>query len=206
MVDEVQYLCDRIEALIADAATIAETGTTPQRAEQLERTTQAVVTLRVKGFPVPPDLLRLQSDLNDTGTLSKVAGQAMLVLKRRLADTAKLARRNGLRSEHNGARSWPRDATPLRVYREAIPGVLREAGGSASSAEVRERVFTMLRKRFVPSDFRPQATTGRVLWEYRLAWAAHQLRDQGVLRSDSPRGRWELAESRNDRPEEDNGR
>ena len=118
------------------------------------------------------------------------------------------SRRRGPSAGRNGVRKKVRveGATPLSAYREAITEALRELGGSASTAAVREKVFAIMQERLLPNDFLRQATTGEVLWRYRFSWAGHLLRDEGVLRRGSPRGLWELAALPRERTEESNDR
>lgn len=100
----------------------------------------------------------------------------------------------GTRARATDRSAWPEDVTPLSAYERPIIESLGELGGSASVGAVREMVFAKMQERLLPNDYRPQATTGEVLWRYRITWAAHHLRDTGVLKRGSPRGIWQLSE------------
>ena len=82
------------------------------------------------------------------------------------------------------------DKTPQAEFRQPIVDVLEELGGSGRAKDVTARVGERVQLR--SGDFK-QYATGAVVWENSVAWARQKLKDEGILKSDSPHGWWELA-------------
>ena len=80
--------------------------------------------------------------------------------------------------------------TPQAVFRQLIVDVLDELGGRGHAKDVIARVGKRVHLR---SRDLERYGSGQVIWENSVAWARQKLKDEGVLKSDSPRGWWELA-------------
>ena len=80
--------------------------------------------------------------------------------------------------------------TPQAAFRQPILDVLEELGGRGRAKDVRARVREQVQLR---SGDLAQYDGGQVVWENSVAWARQKLKDEGVLKSDSPWGWWELA-------------
>ena len=80
--------------------------------------------------------------------------------------------------------------TPTAEFRQPIVDVLEELGGSGRAKDVTALVGERVRLR---SGDLEQHKTGGVVWENSVAWARLKLRDEGILKSGSPWGVWELA-------------
>ena len=83
--------------------------------------------------------------------------------------------------------------TPQAEFRRPILDVLEELGGRGRAKDVKALVGERVRLR---SGDLAQYEGGQVVWENSVAWARQKLKDEGVLKSDSPRGWWELATTR----------
>lgn len=80
--------------------------------------------------------------------------------------------------------------TPASEFRQSIVDVLKELGGKGRAKDVTAGVGEKVHLR--PSDLE-RLGNGQVVWEHAVAWARVRLVKQGTLKSDSPRGMWELA-------------
>ena len=83
--------------------------------------------------------------------------------------------------------------TPQAEFRQPILDALEELGGRGRAKDVRARVGERVRLR---SGDLAQYEGGQVVWEISVAWERQKLKEEGVLKSDSPRGWWELATTR----------
>ena len=84
--------------------------------------------------------------------------------------------------------------TPEAMYRDPILRVLTESGGSARAADVLERVGELMRNQLKPVDFEPLASgPDNPRWRNAAQWARNSMVNDGLLKSDSPRGVWEIA-------------
>lgn len=87
-----------------------------------------------------------------------------------------------------------RDALPEGEYELPIARVLVDAGGRAQGREVMAAVRELLDHRFSAADrVRLQNTEER--WSNRLRFCRRRMLERGYVRSDSPRGIWELTEA-----------
>jgi integrase len=99
----------------------------------------------------------------------------------------------------NGERvvAVPAPQAPVRVldcaaYELPILRALRERGGTARRGEIRAAVLTEVAGLLGGFDRQP-LPSGEPRWEARFDKARSNLREEGCLRADSPRGVWELA-------------
>lgn len=83
---------------------------------------------------------------------------------------------------------------PQAEYRIPILRKLKEKGGRASYAEIRDAVKSKLKSRFTPKDFELLKGSIKIRWEKRLRNAARQMVDEGLMLENVPRGVWEITE------------
>ena len=83
--------------------------------------------------------------------------------------------------------------TPQAEFRQPILDALEELGGRGRAKDVRARVGEQVALR--PGDL-VQLASGAVVWENSVAWERQKLKDEGILKSNSPWGWWELATTR----------
>ena len=81
--------------------------------------------------------------------------------------------------------------TPQAEFRRPLLTLLHELGGRARVPEI--RLMMEQRMRLLPGD-RGLLRSGPVRWWNSVCWVRTNLKDEGCLRSDSPRGIWELTE------------
>ncbi len=99
-------------------------------------------------------------------------------------------RRRNLGRLHMGLR------TPEIAYYQPILEALNESGGSAEMNEVLERVEPLMRGILREVDYEPLASSSDMLrWRNAAQWARNTMVEEGLLKVDSPRGIWEIADA-----------
>lgn len=89
------------------------------------------------------------------------------------------------------SRSRP-SATPISAYRQPIVDVLKDLGGGGQAKAVLEQVEQRMKAKLNQADYR-RLKNGQEVWSNKAQWMRQQLKNEGVLKSDSRRGWWELA-------------
>lgn len=82
--------------------------------------------------------------------------------------------------------------TPQQAYRRPIMEALYELGGSASVADVLRLVEGRMKTLLIEVDYE-KIPSGDTRWRNTAMWERHELIKDGLLKSDSPRGVWELS-------------
>jgi restriction system protein len=86
--------------------------------------------------------------------------------------------------------------TPERAFRRPILEALVELGGGAPVSEVLKVVGEKLRGRLNHYDLeRHQSGSRPVRWQKTAEWCRDTLVREGLMRSDSPRGIWEISDA-----------
>lgn len=106
------------------------------------------------------------------------------------------AERQRLKALVRGERVIVRESTPIRHldagnYERPILRALADRGGEASRREILAAVGKAMADRHTPLDIEP-LPSGPPRWQAQAGKARARLVERGWLRSDSPRGRWEL--------------
>jgi hypothetical protein len=101
-------------------------------------------------------------------------------------------RRRGRPPKH--AARLPRgERTPEEAFRRPILEALVELGGRAQVAKVLDLVRRKMANRLKPIDTAPLSSSPQTpRWRNTAQWARNNLCEEGLLRSDSPRGIWEI--------------
>lgn len=86
------------------------------------------------------------------------------------------------------------DFSPTHVYWPAILSTLVNLGGRARSETVTDEVGKLLKTTLKPNDYE-RLPSGVVRWRNRVAWQRLNMINEGLLRSGSPRGIWEITEN-----------
>jgi hypothetical protein len=85
--------------------------------------------------------------------------------------------------------------TPESVYYRPILQVLDQMGGSGKVAEVLERTSQLMKPILKQVDYDPLASGPEFpRWRNAAQWARNSMIHDGLLKADSPRGVWEIAD------------
>ena len=87
--------------------------------------------------------------------------------------------------------------TPESAFVEPILRVLADMGGHGRASDIVARVGRIMMPRLRDVDFEPLPADGKPRWTKTVNWARFQMVRARVLKADSPRGIWEVAQSRN---------
>jgi hypothetical protein len=114
--------------------------------------------------------------------------------------TAATARRKGRSRKAATARTRVPKGSLLdeRAYEIPILRALHEHGGRAAAREVVDRVGELVDDHLTPLD-REMVETGGIRWQARVQFARLRMKEHGQLKSDSPRGIWELTDEGRER-------
>ncbi len=86
--------------------------------------------------------------------------------------------------------------TPEEAFRRPILEALAELGGSASIGEVLERVGAKMKSVLNQYDREPLASDPRsARWKNTAQWCRNTLVREGLMKSDSPHGVWEISDA-----------
>lgn len=114
--------------------------------------------------------------------------QALAALGDQQESAATKAARQNLGKLRKGLR------TPEEAYRKPILEALDELGGQASVGEVLELVFKKMQGRLNEYDLQPLASDAEnPRWRNAAQWCRNTMVQEGLLRTDSPRGEWAIS-------------
>lgn len=85
--------------------------------------------------------------------------------------------------------------TDKQILREHIVRALRKLGGRARVSEVIEEMGRQLEGKLLPGDMEWRESTAEYAWQNNAKWERYKMTQDRTLRSDSPRGYWELGEA-----------
>ncbi|MGB9794901.1 MAG: winged helix-turn-helix domain-containing protein [Thermodesulfovibrio sp.] len=85
-------------------------------------------------------------------------------------------------------------AIPMKEYRLPILEALIEKGGKATQREVFEIIERKMKDQFNELDLQVLSDGHTLRWQKMVAWQRYRMVQDGLLRSDSPRGIWEITE------------
>jgi hypothetical protein len=86
------------------------------------------------------------------------------------------------------------ESLPTDFYRPLILKALAGMGGQGRAKEVLRRVFKMAEPYLSDKDREPVPSGTSKRWEKKANWERYRMVQEGLLRSDSPQGIWELSE------------
>jgi hypothetical protein len=192
LVELCREVIDQLDASSDDAA-IAE------QEVQLRAIAKAVEQLEKFRVTVPDPLRAEKTRLAASLAGHTDAKQALAQLADEFQDIlADLRHRLG-----QNAASAPTQAKPLgkrsksprthrQVLREHIVRALKKLGGKAAVSDVIEEMGRQLEGKLLPGDlvFRRDGKT--IAWQNNACWERLKMRQDGILRDDSPSGIWEL--------------
>jgi hypothetical protein len=162
---------------------------------QIVEVSAAIAKLEKKQVPVPRDLRRLKTELLAQADNDQMVVQTFATVTKSLARHAAFhqtfKKPNDIGAD-GASRRKSSATTPFKVLRSHLLEVLQELGGSAAARDVLDSIESKLQTVFLPGDLQPD-TQGVTNWRKSVCMERQHLVKKGVLRSDSPRGIWQLA-------------
>jgi len=113
----------------------------------------------------------------------------------RLVGEHRLAKKpRGARRATSRRKRLPRGAkTPQQAFVLPILSVLEDLGGSGAAVEVLDRVGELMSDKLNKFDL-SALRTGQPRWRNTAQWTRQEMKNEGLLADDSPRGVWEITE------------
>jgi len=190
LVELCREVIDQLDASSEDTAI-------PEKEAQLRAIAKAVEQLEKSGVTVPDPLraekIRLAGLLavhtDATQTLAQLAEEFQEIVE----DLRDRLSRNRLTPEgkRRGRRS-NEPKTPNRELRRLIIETLTARGGRARVSEVLADLERRLKGKLHPRDLVLRKDGKTIAWQNNAQWERLKMRQDGILRSDSPSGFWEL--------------
>jgi hypothetical protein len=196
VIDEVNLLCDRLERLIDDARSVLHSEASREKAEQLREVRNVISRLRSKGVDAPEPLVRLHDELSEEDQTVQVARATLTAISDRLVG---LVAKAGSPRKHAAMREpAPKSVRVSRAavaaeYEAEILDALRKLGGHGTKRQVLGEMLNADALQGSGEDGNGNGMTRHISFD-ALAQARQALVSRGILRKDSPRGLWELAD------------
>jgi hypothetical protein len=203
LVELCREVVDQLDASSDDAAVVEQEA-------QLRAIAKAVEQLEKSRVAVPDSLraekTRLAASLSVIAdaklALTQLADEFQDILKElreRLGQNStmsevKQAKSGGKRARTPRSQKLPK--TPHTVLREHILRALKKLGGKARMSAVLEELSQQLEGKLLPGDFALRQDGKSIAWKNNAQWERLKMRQEGILRDDSPSGIWELVKER----------
>jgi len=167
---------------------------------QLQEVSKAIEKLEKKGVPVP-EALRAEKTRLVVELDSQI--QSEQALKHLSVELHAIIKDLNARLENGSEATTPKKPRPKRsrspktnkkVLRRNIVKALRTLGGRAKVADVINEMGRQLKGKLLPGDLEWRKSTNEYAWQNNAKWERYRMTQDGTLRSDSPRGYWELGE------------
>ncbi|MEZ5584280.1 MAG: hypothetical protein R3F37_17385 [Candidatus Competibacteraceae bacterium] len=192
LVELCRDVIDQLDASSDDEAAVEQEA-------QLRVIAKAVEQLEKSGVAVPGPLRAEKTRLAAALAMHTDAKQALAQLADDFQDILKDLRE---RLGHNTAtpEAKPRGKrsklpkTSKDVLREHIVQALKQRGGRARMSEILADMEKQLEDKLLPGDLAYRQDGKTIAWRNNAAWERLRMRQEGLLRSDSPSGIWELNE------------
>lgn len=191
-------LCREVIERLLDAWN--SNGETAAMETQLKEIARAIDKLDKQGVQVPEGLraekTRLAATLgvntDATQTLNNLVGELEELLND-LKD--RLGRTPGTAStKKHLAKQSKSPKTDKTILRQLIIEALRHLGGSAHKNDVLKYMEEKLHGNLLPGDMEWRETTKDLAWQNNACWERNAMKNDGILKANSPRGFWELSE------------
>lgn len=170
-----------------------------ERQAQLREIARTIDRLEKAGVAIPDGLrgekTRLASELAVNNEGLAALNQFADDLEEVLRDLKVRIGRDG--GDTSGKKRRKRSRSPKTgndVLREHILRALKKLGGSARVSQIIEEMGKQLEGKLLPGDLEWRDATNEYAWQNNVKWERHKMIKDGLLRSDSPRGHWQLSE------------
>lgn len=177
-----------------------DNGETLAMQAQLREIARAVEQLEKQSVPVPDALraekTRLAAALSvraeTTQKLSYITDEFEKLLKDLQAHIGRTSEPSPSQKTRTKRSKLPK--TEAATLRQLIVDVLKSKSGRAKTAEILNEVGERLEGKLLPGDLQVRQDGKTPVWRNNTQWQRLQMVHDGILRSDSPNGIWELTE------------
>jgi len=199
-VKEPSLLIDFCYEVIEQLDAVSDVAEPQEREAQLREISRTIDRLEKGGIAVPEALRAEKTRLAAALSVQAEASQALNILVDGFDDILKNLKTRLNRGKSKLApRKVPskRSTSPKtgrKILREQIIRALKILGGRAQSTDVVEQVGKQLEEKLLPGDMEWRKSVNSYAWQHNVHWERYRMTQDGVLRSDSGRGYWELNE------------
>ena len=169
--------------------------------KKLSAVNRAISMLQTNDLSIPQDLTeaqeKLKADVLDRDEVSVVLTYLRGELEKILADIQKLEKQQrstqttAMRPVQRGTRTSKGHYTSEDTLKGALIASLKALGGSAPKSKVEDEMERRLRSVLTNADYEPVGE-GIPRWKKNAQWMRYSLVQEGIMKSNSPRGIWEL--------------
>ena len=177
-----------------------DNGETSAMEAQLREIAKAIDKLEKQGVPVPEPLRAEKTRLAAALGIEAESTQALNHLADELEELLRdLKSRLGRDVEpsvqkKSKAKRSKVPKTSKAVLRKLIVEALHHLGGAAQKSEVLKYMEHKLQGKLLPGDLEWRKTTNDYAWQNNACWERFMMTQDGVMKTGSPRGMWELTE------------
>jgi hypothetical protein len=194
LIERAEPLVQELRHLVAGLAQFHESPDAQEKAGQLKEISRTVTRLESMKVPVPNELRNLKTDLVAELGIDEHVRETLTGLRDGLAEVLDAIQH---RTGKPGTSDKPRrkrsqlPRTDKQILRGCLLKALKAKGGKASIHEVLDWMEEHLKDRLQPGDLETHPS-GAVVWQRNTHWERFSLVQEGILKSHSPRGIWEL--------------
>lgn len=173
---------------------------TPAMEAQLREIAHAINKLEKQDVAVPETLraekTRLAAAIGDNSEVTQTINhftdeleELVKDLKIRIGRTSDTKSSNKVRAKRSKS-----PKTDKSILRQLIIEALKQLGGSAHKNEVLRYMERKLNGKLLPGDLEWRESSNDYAWQNNTCWERYAMTQDGVLKTGSPRGIWELSE------------
>lgn len=158
--------------------------------KQLDALSHAIQELEEKYVPVPESL-----KLEKAKLLTKITDYPKNDVIKIADELQEIVNDIYIRLGMDKGRSGYLPKTEKQVFRRLIIDILKKAGGRARASTVLDQIEQQLEGKMLPGDLTLRADGKTLAWRNNAQWERNAMREEGIIKDDSPNGIWELGES-----------
>ena len=196
LIERADPLVQELRHLVAGLSQFHESPDEQEKADQLKEISRTIDRLASMKVAVPDELRNLKTDLVAELSVGDEVRETFANLRHGLGEVLDaIHQRIGKPTTGDKPRRkrsrLPR--TDKQVLRDHMLKALKARGGRASIHDVLDWMEEHLKDKLLPGDLE-RRTTGELVWQNNTCWERFTLVQEGILKSHSPRGIWELTD------------
>ena len=146
-----------------------------------------------------PACNKIRRVIKELGKFRKSNNSTVFLSKKREKFTVtrkdKVTKKIAQAQQQNAARLQRGQRTPEKAYYQPILKALEELGGSATMSDVLKKVEQSMKEVLKSVDYDQLNSNTDIRWRNTAQFARNTMVRKGLLKSNSPRGRWEITEA-----------